>query len=416
LQLYDGNLDSSLKPPYPGGAAITASIQTVSGNEYLEVTLPIWANAPSPVPGINFTAFGTVTFYRQVQTTDTTVTLDMSAVPADPALATTIAWTGNPLGGSQVSTLLIPLVNQNLGQFGTITEPAFTQAAAVTVLQNQVAAYVDPLSYQIYTPQSGTAAEPLSTPVGFCLPADGVVAILLNRNAGSTPADDAPPDNFLGAEQVALAVSAAKVESQSMAVISQKYPGVNSGGAPISTSAGNGTLNNISVVPENSGDHGQTPGHLWVSGDATADIPCWFNVDVDFSGPVFVTAAEEQGANGCTLSLTPVAGTFNIHESCCSVLLDLLIPVVGWIMIAVVNSTVSDIGGQLIGQVTAQEAQGIQPLPPTIIGIAQVTACLTGLVISDQGFVFPGTITVVRVDRSFQNLQAIDALPRPDFP
>jgi hypothetical protein len=66
--------------------------------------------------------------------------------------------------------------------------------------------------------------------------------------------------------------------------------------------------------------------------------------------------------------------------------------------------------------VASQEAQAIQPLPPTIIGIAQVTACLTGLVISSQGFVFPGTITVVRIDRSFQDLQGLRDLPRPDFP
>ena len=416
LQLYDGNLDTSLQPPYPGGAAITAALETVGANQYLKVTLPIWVNAPTPY-GFNFTAFGTVTFYRQVQSTDTTVTLDMSAVPADPSLATTITWVGSPLGGSQVAALLIPLVNANLAQFGTITEPAFSQAAAVAELQKQVAAYVDPLQYSIYTPQSGTPSQPLSTPVGFCLPADGVVAILLNRNTGSTPADDTPPDNFLGTAQVALAVSAAQVEANSNAVIAKKYPGVNNGGAPISTSSGNGTLNKISIVPENDGDHGQSPGHLWVSGSATADIPCWWNVDVDFSGPIFVTATEKNaGTSTCSLLLTPVAGTFNIQESCCDVLLGLLIPIIGIIMIFVINSTVSSVGGQLIGQVTAQEGQAIQPLPPTIIGVAQVQACLTGLVISDQGFVFPGTITVVRVDRSFKDLQNVGALPRPDFP
>jgi hypothetical protein len=114
--------------------------------------------------------------------------------------------------------------------------------------------------------------------------------------------------------------------------------------------------------------------------------------------------------------VVPHAGSFNIHESCCDTLLDILIPVVGWIMLVVVNSTVSDIGGQLVNQVAQQEAQAIQPLPPTIIGIAQVTACLTGLVISGQGFVFPGTISVRRVTRSFKDLQSIGALPRPDWP
>jgi hypothetical protein len=417
LQLYDGTLDTSLQPPYPNGSAITASLVTSGGDQYLNVTLPIWVNVPTGVDGYVYTNFGTIVFWREVQTTDTTVSVDMSTEPPDPTLATQV---NIPPGfggaGPAIAAQLLPLVNSTIGDFGVITEPAFTQTAAIAELQKQAAAYVDPLSYPIYTPQSGTPSQPLSTPVGFCLPADGVVAILLNRNAGSTPADDTPPDNFLGTDQVALAVSAAEVIAQSNQVISAKFPGVNNGGAPISTSAGNGTLNSISIVPEDSGAHGQSPGHLWVSGDATADIPCWFNVDVDFSGPVFVTATEVQTAQGCSLSVVPVAGTFSIHESCCSVLLDLLIPIVGWIMLAVVNSTVSDIGGQLVTQVASQEAQAIQPLPPTIIGIAQVTACLTGLVISSQGFVFPGAIAVVRIDRSFQNLMGLRALPRSDFP
>ena len=417
LQLYDGSYDTSLTPPYPGSSAITAAIEAHGADQYLKVTLPIWVNVPTGQYGYVYSSFGTVVFWRLVVQTDTTVTLDMSAEPADPALATQVNLVDpGVLGaGAIVAADLRPLVIANIDLFGVITEPAFSQAAAIAELEKQVAAYVDPLQYQIYTPQSGTPSQPLSTPVGFCLPADGVVAILLNRSSG-TAADDTPPDNFLGPNQVALAVSANKVIAESQQVIAKKFPGVNNGGAPINTSAGHGTLHTISIVPEDDGAHGQSPGHLWVSGSATADIPCWFNVDVDFDGPVFVTATEVQTAQGCSLSLVPTAGQFNIHESCCSVLIDILIPVVGWIMLVVVNSTVSDIGGQLVNQIAQQEAQGIQPLPPTIIGIAEVTACLTGLVISSQGFVFPGTISVRRAGRSFHDLQLIGALPRPNYP
>lgn len=417
LQIYDGNLDTSLQPSYPGGTAITASLVTEGGDQYLNVTLPIWVDVPTGVGGYVYSSFGTVEFWRQVTTTDTTVTVDMSSEPSDPSLATTVTLQNPGLGGAgaAVTSLLTPQVITQIAQFGVITEPAFSQAAAVSELQQQAAAYVDPLTFPIYTPQSGTPSEPLSTPVGFCLPADGVVAILLNRSSG-TAADDTPPDNFLGSDQVALAVSASKVIAVSNQVIAQKFPGVNAGGAPLHTSAGNGTLNTISIVPEDAGDHGQSPGHLWVSGSATADIPCWFNVDVDFSGPVFLTGTEVQTSQGCSLSVVPTPGSFNIHESCCSVLLSLLVPVVGLIMIVVVNNTVSDIGGQLVQQVANQEDQAIAPLPPTIVGVADVTACLTGIVVSSQGFVFPGTIAVRRNDRSFQDLQAIDALPRPDFP
>jgi hypothetical protein len=408
LQLYDGSIDTSLQPPYPGGTPIAVALETHGADQYLKVTLPIWVNVPTGQFGYVYTSFGTIVFWRQVQQTDTTVTLDMSLQPADPTLATQVNIDPGLGGaGAVVAADLLPLITANLDLFGIITEPAFSPAAATAQLQARAAAYVDPLSYSIYTPQSGTPSQPLSTPVGFCLPADGVVAILLNRSSG-TAADDTPPDNFLGTDQVALAVSAAKVIAQSNQVIATKFPGVNNGGAPINTSAGHGTLHTISIVPEDSGSHGQSPGHLWVSGSATADIPCWFNVDVDFDGPVFITATEVDNPQGCTLSVVPKAGSFNIHESCCSVLLDLLIPVVGWIMLVVVNSTVSDIGGQLVNQVAQQEAQAIQPFPPTIIGVAQVTACLTGLVISNQGFVFPGTITVRRADRSFHDRTSPD--------
>ncbi len=417
LQLYDGNLDTSLTPPDPGGTAITATLETHGADQYLKVTLPIWVNVPTGQFNYVYSSFGTVVFWRTVVQTDTTVTLDMSAEPADASLSTQVNLDDPGLegAGAAIEAQLKPLVVANIDLFGVITEPAFTQSAAVAELQRQVAAYVDPLTYAIYTPQSGTASEPLGTPVGFCLPADGVVAILLNRSSG-TAADDAPPDNFLGSDQVALAVSANKVIEQSEQVIAAKFPGVNNGGAPIHTSSGDGTLNSISIVPEDDGAHGQSPGHLWVSGSATADIPCWFNVDVDFDGPVFVSATEQQTPQGCTLAIVPTAGQFDIHESCCATLIDILIPVVGWIMLVVVNSTVSDIGGELVNQVAQQEAQAIQPIPPTIIGIAEVTACLTGLVISSQGFVFPGTISVRRAGRSFQDLQLQYALPRPNFP
>ena len=397
--------------------SIQAALQNQGADTYLKVVLPIWVNVPTGVLGYVFTSFGTITFWRQVQQTDTTVTLDMSTEPTDPALATVIAFDqpGVDNAGAQVATMLKPLAVMQIDSWGTITEPAFSHNAAIAEIQKRISDYIDPISYQIYTPNSGTPTQPLSTPVGFCLPADGVVAILLNRASG-TSADDTPPDDFLGGNQVALAVSAAKVEAQSQQVIAQKFPGVNNGGAPIHTSSGNGTLHTISIVPEDDGAHGQSPGHLWVSGSATADIPCWFNVDVDFSGPVFVDATEEQTSQGCTLNLQPRAGQFNIQESCCATLLDILIPVVGWIMLVVVNNTVSDIGGQLANQVANQEAQAIQPIPPTIIGIAEVTACLTGLVISSQGFVFPGTISVVRAGTSFQDLQGMGRLPKPDFP
>lgn len=414
LNLYDGTRDVTLQPTDPGNPPITASVATPGGGaqEYLNVSAPIWVSVPE---ALGYTSFGDLVFYRPVTQTDTTVTVDMTAEPTDPSLKTVVQLDNTGPAATIVAQDLQPLAVNALHGYGAITEPAFTPAAATAMLQQEIANYIQPLHYDVYTPQSGDPSVTLSTPVGFLLPPDGVLAVLMNRRTG-TAADDTAPDNFLGTNALALAVGRDKVIERSDAVIAARFPGVNNGGAPIHTSSGDATLKHCHAAPENDGDHGASPGHLWVTGDATVHIPCWPDPDVSFEGPVFVDASRVDTAAGCTLQLQPRAGHFDVDESCCAVLLDLLIPVVGWIMLVVVEATINSVGGELATDVANGEHQAIQPFPPEVFSIAQVTACLTGMTITSGGFVFPGVVDVRRLGTSFQDRLAQHLLPRPDYP
>ena len=418
LNLYDDTADPSLNPvnPYTGSASeIQGSEVTAGAIQYLKVVLPIYISVPinqPPIPAFTYTSPGHITFYRQMVQTATSITIDFSAEPSDPAYKTVVALDNNsiPLITTTIEADLQPLAVQAISGFGTQTQLVPNQADAVAAVQQQAAAYMSKLKYGMYTPQSGQNQIQLTTPVGFLLVADGVLAILMNRRDSSVA--DFAPDNFLAGGQLAMAVGQAKVQELIQTAINNQFPQLNSGGAPISTPQGHGTLTSLSVTPEDSGDNGATPGHLWTTGSATVHIPCWFDSHVNFSGPIFIDTTLTETSSSCQLSFQARAGHFSIGQSCCTVFEDLLVPIVGWIMLGVTQNLISSVGGSLASQIAAGQTGIVHPIPPVVTGIAQISACLTSLNIFSAGFVFPGTVSIVRLTTSFQDLESINRLPR----
>lgn len=411
VNLYDGSRDAGLQPSFTGSPTeITPTLETQGTDKYLKVVVPIFVHGS--MYGYTYESSGHLVFWRLVTSTDTTITVNMALEPADPALATQVNLDNMGPGHDQAVASLGPLAKNAIQGFGTITEPAYSDAAARQLVKDQVAAYLKPRKFPVYSPKSGDPKQPLSTPVGFLLVGDDVLSVLLNRR-DSTVADFAP-DDFLAGGQLALAVGRDKVIEKSDEGIQKAFPGVNKGGAEIHKPQGDATLHNCHGVPEDDGDHGQSPGHLWITGDATVHIPCWPDPDVTFEGPVFVPAHRQDTPQGCELVVEPHAGHFDVDESCCAVLLDILIPVVGWIMLAVVESTINSIGGEIAADTAGGEKQVIEPFPPVVNGIAEVTGCLTGLTISSAGFVFPGEVNIRRLGTSFQDLRQGHNLPVPD--
>jgi hypothetical protein len=408
LNVYDGLRDPTLMPPNaPGNPEITAALENHSGEQYLKIELPIHAN----VPAAAFSAYGTATVWRRVVQGAGIVSVDLAAEPAAAALATTIVFATSHPAASLVASQLKPLLISQLAVFGVVSEPWFGEAEAKALIAAETAAYLGVRRFPFYTPESGDADIPLETPVGFLLPADGILAILMNRRDASVA--DSAPDAFLGANQIALAISRALLDDTITNAMNEEFPGVNDGGANVSTEEGDATLKTLAVTPSDPGEHGVGEGHLWISGDAEVHIDCWPDPDVSFSGPMFLRVVLEETDDACNLTIVPEMGEFDAGQSCCDVFVDLLIPIVGWIMLAVVETMIDRVGGELAETTADAQARNVNAIPPVVTGVAELQACLESVAISRDGLVFPGKLRIRREGRSFEDLAESGALPRP---
>lgn len=409
LVLYDGNRVPGLQPPNAATPSeIQAEIESHGGRQYLKVTLPVHATVPMAA----FSAYGRVVFWREIVLGDATVSVNMGSTPADAALATQIDFDGSHPAEGIVVTNLRPLVEAQLAGFGTVTEPWFTEATAKTLLAQEIAAYAADKRFPMYTPQSGDPDVPLSTPVGFLLPAEGVLAVLMNRRDSTV--EDFAPDAFLGTNHVALAVGRAALDDMIQRAMNEQFPGVNTeGGSEVSTDEGTATLYTLSVTPSDPGTHDQAEGHLWAEGFAEVHIDCWPDPDVTFSGAIFLRVVLTETDTECSMRVEPEMGDFDAGQSCCDVFIDILIPVVGIVMLIVIESMIDKVGGELAADFAGQQARHIEAIPPFVAGVAELQACLEELRVSSQGLVFPGKLRIRREGRSFEDLSATGDLPRP---
>jgi len=193
-----------------------------------------------------------------------------------------------------------------------------------------------------------------------------------------------------------------------------QFPGVNTdGGAEVHTDEGSATLYTLAVTPSDSGEHGQSEGHLWSEGHAEVHIDCWPDPDVNFHGPIFLRVVLTETDTECSMEIKPEMGDFDASESCCDVFIDILIPVVGIVMLIVIETMIDKVGGELAADFAGQQARNIQALPPFVAGVAELQACLEDLRVSSQGLVFPGKLRIRREGRSFEDLADSGDLPRP---
>jgi hypothetical protein len=233
----------------------------------------------------------------------------------------------------------------------------------------------------------------------------------MNRRDSSVA--DFAPDDFTGGHQVALAVGRAKLDEMIQTAMNKQFPGVNNGGAEVTTKEGTATLNTLTVTPSDAGTHGQSAGHLWTEGTAVVHIDCWPDPHVSFQGAVHLNVQVTETATECTMQVKPTVSDFDASESCCDVFIDILIPVVGIVMLIVVETMIDKVGGELASDFAGQQARDIQAIPPFVVGVAELQACLEDLITSSQGLVFPGKLRIRRDGRSFEDLADSGNLPRP---
>jgi hypothetical protein len=416
LNIYDDSRGPPLTPGNkPGNPEIEASLETHDGVQYLKVTVPLHADVTNPIA---WQSYGVGIFFREVKQENSTVSVlmnvepDPPATPADPDLTTRIVFDNAGFIADQVAAALKPQMINVLAGFGVITEPWFTDAEARTLIQEQTAAYLTPRRFPFYTPRSGDPDHPLSTPVGFLIPPADTLAVLMNRRTG-TEADDHAPDNFRGAHALALAISRGKLDDTIAEAIANRFPGLASGGEEVSTDEGSATLHALTVTPSDPGEHDTAEGHLWVEGEAEVHIDCWFDPDVSFDGSIFLRLDVVETETECTGTFRAEMGEFDAGQSCCDVFIDLIIPVVGWIMLGVIEGMIDEVGGELADEFADEQERALQPIPPFVAGVAELQACLEGCETSAQGLVLPGKLRIRREGTSFEDLAESGDLPRP---
>jgi hypothetical protein len=134
---------------------------------------------------------------------------------------------------------------------------------------------------------------------------------------------------------------------------------------------------------------------------------------VSFDGPMFLRVELEEDEESCNFTIVPEMGEFDAGQSCCDVFVDLLIPVVGWIMLGIIESMIDRVGGELADTTADAQARNVNAIPPVVSGVAELQACLESVQTSSQGLVFPGKLRIRREGRSFEDLAASGDLPRP---
>lgn len=410
VNLYDGTRDPTLDPPNkPGNPEITATLETHDGTEYLKIVMPLYANVTSP---ISFSSYGTATCWREVVQGSGTVRVLVETEPVDEDLATTILFdSGGPIA-STVADLLEPLLITQVAAFAPLEEPWFDDSAARDLLKSEAAAYLAPRKFPFYTPQSGDDEVELSTPVGFLLVPTNTLAILMNRRTG-TEADDTAPDDFRGANILALALSRAVLDETIANAIAAEFPGLATGGHLVETDEGDATLESLTVTPSDPGTHDESEGHLWVSGEAEVHIDCWPDPDVSFDGPIFLRLEVTETESECSAVFKAEMGDFDAGQSCCDVFIDLIIPIVGWIMLGVIENMIDEVGGELAEEFAGAQEREMQPIPNFVTDVAELQACLEEVQTSSQGLVMPGKLRIRREGTSFEDLLADGDLPRP---
>ena len=114
-----------------------------------------------------------------------------------------------------------------------------------------------------------------------------------------------------------------------------------------------------------------------------------------------------------SMEVKPEMGEFDAGQSCCDVFIDILIPVVGIIMLIVIESMIDKVGGELAADFAGKQARNIEAIPPFVAGVAELQACLENLLVSSQGLVFPGKMRIRREGLSYEDLADSGDLPRP---
>lgn len=188
-----------------------------------------------------------------------------------------------------------------------------------------------------------------------------ILALGLEPLEDGTPCD--PPDVFAKADGFSISVAASKVNEYIQVLIGA----VN--GTTRNFEGHDVTVDDVNAVLSDAGENGQTEGHIWITGNATAEVDCWADPEVAFWGPIDLTPTLEPDG---TIKVKPDAGSFGADDPCCG-----------------------DVDPAQIAEVVESDEQKVATMPMNFTSVGTLAMTLTEVDISKAGIVIHGTMAVV---------------------
>lgn len=239
-----------------------------------------------------------------VERTDGSIKLKLSQITGSDVAVTFASSSiydiaAKPMLANQIASRL-----KSLGDQGQ----DFPSSALVNgMIADRLVTFASALQIPMFTPNPPT--DPSQIDLTTFVPTtvnQQALALQLEPVGDGTPCDT--PDVFTQSTGFAIAISAKESNVLIQPITQANLGDRNVDGHDI-------TMNNLNATLSDPGEHGQTKGHLWISGDFDVHVDCWPDPNITFSGPVFLTP--QMNPDG-TVIFTAQAGNFSSSDACCA--------------------------------------------------------------------------------------------------
>lgn len=299
---------------------------------------------------------------------DGSITLQLSQVQASDVVVT---FASSSIYDFAAKPQLASKIAAKLQSLGDQVQNFPTSAEINGMIADRLVMFASALQIPIFTPQppSDPSQIDLTTFVPTTIDQQAL-ALQLEPLSDGTPCDE--PNVFTQSTGFAIAISAQEANLLIQPITQANLGDRNVDGHDI-------TMNHLNATLSDPGEHGQTQGHLWITGDFDVHVSCWPDPNITFSGPVFLTP--QTNPDG-TVVFTAQAGNFDSSDACCA------------------NLNPQQIAALIQGKQSTPIA-----LPSDFSGVGKLQLAVTTADIFAAGIVINGTFNITT--NSILNMQAI---------
>lgn len=310
----------------------------------------------------------TVNVTVSVERTEGHIKLKLSTVQASDVV---VSFINSSIYDIAAKPMLASNIASKLQTFGDQGEDFPSSSEVNGMISERLVMFASALQIPFFTPK--TPSDPSQIDLTTFVPTtlnQQALALQVEALSDGTPCDT--PDVFTPSTGFAIAISKQEADALIQSITQANLGDRHVDGHDI-------TMNHLTATLSDPGEHGQTKGHLWITGDFDVHVDCWPDPNISFSGPIFLTP--QMNPDG-TVVFTAQAGNFSSSDACCA------------------NLDPQQIAALIQGKQSTPVA-----LPTDFSGIGKLDLSVTSADISKQGIVVNGTFKITT--NSLLNAQAI---------